>query len=382
MAAAQTLKAVVLLEQDVNNDIVTWAFPSVDPVVENVIKKRSGLSSSGSDLSSLLQTPFRSSRFGNHWIYSYAVTLDSAVARQRKLTGACVAVLSSSYNPPKYRELTSILMRSYTDGEKEFSSLSILDIWLSVMTTNAYNGVAGKYEDNLFDQRRALIAPLKSFVKHLGEYSIYAFLAMLLKKRLFLYHPSLDSLFDFVRSCPLLGAWHRQEFGVLRPFVQMDDEKQVEDVANTHGAIVVGVIDSSAEERRDLYDLFIDCQAKKVRVRFGATGAMAPLPSEAPAPSAVDPAVIPKEFILLKMHKNTLTTIMSVANDSAQSDQALIKVVAQNVKELLDKIQTLARDDSSGSGKITKDGLANSGLQPGMQAFIFAVANAEGMAKK
>lgn len=69
-----------------------------------------------------------------------------------------------------------------------------------------------------------------------------------------------------------------------------------------------------------------------------------------------------------------------VTTAEGESDQALIKVIAQTTKTLLDNIATLRSQDQTGF--ITMEGLASQKLPQHMDKFIFSVALAEGLTQK
>jgi hypothetical protein len=382
----------------VNGDLFTWSFPALEKPLEGVLKTRSGLVDSSaaaaasaaggaaavaaSAAAALADAPFRFSRFNGQWLYQLSVPLDAATVRARKVTHVSVGLVtggSAGYFPSKYNEFCKLLLKAYTLGEPAFSPLPLMQIYLSVLTTNKFESASlGKFEESSFDQRRAMIAPLKFLIQLFGaEGSITIWQAMLLRKRVFLYHPKLSEAMNLVKILPLLGAWHRQDVSLLRPFVTLTSATEMAEL-QASGVYVAGFTDPDCINRRDLYDLHIDAQTKVMS--FGgvaaATGADAVSSSSAPPSSERPPA-----FALTKFHRTTGESF--VKSSASESDQAVIKLVAETTKEFLDKLQVLKAEDSVAPGQaITQEGLANAGLPQQMQTWIYAVAVAEGMAKK
>lgn len=83
---------------------------------------------------------------------------------------------------------------------------------------------------------------------------------MLLRKRIFVYSPKVSDLMSLIRVFPLLGAWHRQDFSILRPLVRLS-EYELQDLSSA-GVYVAGFTDSAAVNKQDMYDVYIDVPAR------------------------------------------------------------------------------------------------------------------------
>jgi len=394
VAASQTLKAVLLIEKDANGDLITWSFPALEKPLETVLKDRSGLVDSAAApaaaaaggaaavasaaAAALSSAPYRFSRFGGQWLYQLSVPLDAASVRARKVTHVSVGVVTAGtagYFPsPKYRDLCHLLLKAFTSGEPANSPLPLMQIYLSVLTTNKFTSpTLGSFDEAGYDQRRAMIAPLKFLIGQFGAESITIWTAMLLRKRVFVFHPDLAEVQSLVKIFPLLGAWHRQDPSVLRPFVTLSSPLELAELQSA-GVFVAGFTDPDCVNRRELYDLFVDAKAKTLS--FGGASA-----AGAGADSAAAPGERPPAFALTKFHRTTAEQFVAAA--ATEPEQAVIKAVAQATKEFLDKLQVLKAEDQKAPGQqITQEGLAAAGLPVPMQQWIFNVAVAEGMAKK
>jgi len=163
-------------------------------------------------------------------------------------------------------------------------------------------------------------------INHFGLEVILIWVASLLRKRIFVVASNLSDLFGIVRACPCIGAWHRQNFDILRPYVTMN-EVELAELSST-GIYVAGFTDSNAVNRRDLYDILVDVNAKSVTVNEAAKA----------------------DFVLGKFHKTTAETITAAAQ--SESDQQIIKVVAAATKTLLDNVSALRVDDGDGRGPL------------------------------
>lgn len=108
---------------------------------------------------------------------------------------------------------------------------------------------------------------------------------------------------------------------MLRPFVNLSNELELTDLTRT-GVYVAGVTDESCQTRKDLYDLYIDVPTKTFT--FGGT-----------ATSVVGTNEKPNDFNLTKFHRTTAETFLAAAEK--ETDQGVIKIVAQQTKEFLYK---------------------------------------------
>lgn len=336
----------------------------------------------------ITETPFRFSRFGANWIYQLSGPLDSPAARAKKLVSVSIGLVTggaAAYYPSKYDALLKLCMATYlSTPDPAFSPLSILPIYLSLLTTNKYAGKCGSFDDSSFDPRRALLAPLKFLVSQFKAdplMSVTIWQAMLLRKRVFVYHPSMSEVMNLVKIFPLLGAWHRQDVSMLRPLVNLDSNLEMSEL-QAAGVYVAGFTDPAAASRKDLYDLYVDAH-KKTYSFGGNPGAGVAAAAQAASPSSGSGASgtggdRPSVFGLTKFHRTTADSFAKAAE--TENDQGVIKVVAQATKDLIDKIATLRAEEPS--GVITEEGLAASGLPAQMAIWIHAVAVAEGMTKK
>jgi len=149
---------------DINGDVVTWAFPALDPVMERVIINHSGIND-GSDTTS---HPYRFSRFGGVWHY-VTVTSGGGGDSKSKVVAAAIVTLANVYNPDKFQQINAILAKLYAANP---SPLPLLSAYLAIFTkgtvgpSSGVPGVAATFNDTEWDNRRAAIAPVKSPQSH------------------------------------------------------------------------------------------------------------------------------------------------------------------------------------------------------------------------
>jgi hypothetical protein len=97
---------------------------------------------------------------------------------------------------------------------------------------------------------------------------------MLLKKRIAVYSDDLPQLLGFLRCLPLL-VWHRRNFDVLCPLVQLAPD-QLADL-ETRGAYCAGFVDNGIKTGRagELYDVLVDLPGQTLEVAEGAKADLA-----------------------------------------------------------------------------------------------------------
>jgi len=334
----KNLQAVAVIEKDINNDLFAWTFPSIDSDMLEVIKSRVGLSEKEVDT-----VTCRYSKYRQLWHYSSNMFIKDA-----KVTAVSISIVSEIFNPSKFEILIGIFQKLYLE---KYSPLSILESYLSVFTT----GKTLSFNDADFDNKRAFISPVKEIFSLFGTDAIFIWQAMLQKKRIFVYSNKLSDLLALVRSFPLLGSWHRQNFDLLRPFMGLT-KNEIDDLLSA-GVYVAGVTDSKAVHHKDLYDLFLDVPNHACIVGENAKN----------------------DFIMTKFHKDLAEKFVTCAEE--KKDHEVIKEIATQTKELIASLQGLQTKHEDGT-YITLEGLQEKKLAPNMDRFLFGVALAEGMCKK
>eukprot|EP01133_Synstelium_polycarpum_P017761 gene17761-21184_t len=366
-------KTITCTTPDPMNNVVQFikraADSSRDPCLDNplcpyqndtlrqVTLNRTGL------LTDRINAQFSFSKFRNTWIYIYTVSIaaqkekDPAIVipdSLKKVLVYSVCLMRNTFNPEKYGTLSQIMSNIYL---KIGDPSKILECQLRALNRGMFDvGPLGKFVDADYDVRRSYLATsIKDVITLFGEEIILVWTAMMLKKRVVVYADKLSSLQRVIRAFPLF-VFHRQNWAILRPFVTVD-EVELKDLAST-GVYCAGFTDPTIKSRDELYDVLVDLNSKEVTV----------------ASHAKD------QFILGSIHKDILKLLMaSVEEDAEVTDQAVIKGLALKVKDLLAKLETLRVETEDGKSIVTLESLQERKLPPGMDKFLFNVANVEGL---
>lgn len=355
------LAGVCVVEKDTNGDVlVAWSFPRVGDAERAVALSRCGLvvdqkqdgggggaaGAAGEAGSAVASAPYVFTRFGGKWMY--LLTFPCKLGDASKVTAASVVVWSRVYNPAKYKALLAVLVRAYASAG---SPLPLLKAYLSAVTSGAVKGEHGTFDNSAFDDRRAFISPVKPLFEAFGMEAILIWVAMLLKKRVFVFADRVAELLPAVRAFPLVGAWHRCDWSIVRPYMR-PTETELDDLK---GVYVAGFTDRKAQGLESRYDLFVDLSTRTFSI-----------PEHARAGFAVS----------TKFHKDLARTFARGADE--MNDQQLIKLIATKTKELVDNIRTLRTEHEDGT-YVTADELEARKLPAGMSRFLYSVAQAEKM---
>jgi hypothetical protein len=198
---------------------------------------------------------------------------------------------------------------------------------------------------------------VKSIVAAFGIEFIVIFTALLLKKRIVVYHSDVTELAAVCRSLPVF-VWHRLNWNSVFPLVHLSTA-MVEDLSQVTGGYVAGFMDIAVETRSDLYDVFVNVQTQEISI----------------APHARE------TFAMGKLHKDLATFIVQCTQDDTKSDAQCIKEISLRTKELLKNLKSLAVDSGDGSGKTvtTVDALRAKRLPSATENFLLGLASAEGL---
>jgi len=266
--------------------------------------------------------------------------------------GSSVVIVAQDFAPTKYQQLLTILSKLYAE---KISPLPAMAGYLSIYTKRMLKSKHGNFQLDNFDVRRDLLSNVKKIFEMFQTETILFWMAMLLKKRVFVYSDKLSELLAVIRSFPLLGCLHRSNWNLLRPYMTLAS-KELEELESL-GVYVCGFTDPSCVAQTKLYDIYINLTECNYQINDDAKN----------------------DFVLGQFHKRTVQGFLETAQ--TDNNQTLIKAIKSKTKVLLDQINKYKTDHDDGS-YITLEELSTKKLPPGMAKFLFNVAQAEGMCKK
>ncbi|XP_023225041.1 protein FAM45A-like [Centruroides sculpturatus] len=298
MAAFSDLISSGLIEKDTNKDVLwTWSFPSITSSQKSFLLRKCNLDNEVTSVSQ--QITFRYYHFQRVWFYLYLSEVFEAdkLPRVRQFV---LVLKTKDFNPEKYETLCRILSKTYC---KTGDPAAMLRLYLSV----AIKGCCATEENGTFltkdfDQKTFFsTVPIKAVIRMFGLETILIYTALILKKRIVVYHHHLDYLLSFLRALPAL-VWHRQDWDILYPDVDMIEEEMADLTSNPN--YVAGFQIAAVEGRHELYDIFVNLAATEISVATHAK----------------------ETFTMSKMHKDIAVYMVRHAENENSSDQQVIKV--------------------------------------------------------
>lgn len=351
MAAISDLMSSGLIERDTNGDVLwTWAYPSISNDCRSLVLRKWSLQS---DTSSGRQVTFVYGHYENSWYYLHTTEVCDA-DNLPKVKQFVLVLWTRDFNPEKYEILCRILSKTYC---KTGSPAAIVKLYLSVVTRGSCSMEEnGTFLVKDFEQKRAFAdAGIKAVINMFKLETILIYTAMILKKRVVVYHHKLDCLLNFMRVLPAF-VWHRQNWDILYPYVDLNSQ-EINDL-KTSNSYAAGFLDASVESRSDLYDVFVNLAAMELTI--------APHAKEA--------------FAMSKTHKDIAIFMVHCAEDEELNNHQVIQEISNKTMELLSHLRSLAAGDGN-EAFLTLETLKEHRLAPALENFLFNLAIAENLIK-
>eukprot|EP00057_Strongylocentrotus_purpuratus_P032004 XP_786352.2 PREDICTED: protein FAM45A [Strongylocentrotus purpuratus] len=193
MSALISLSAAGLIEKDTNGDVLwTWSYPSISSDMKKMLMRKCCLSQEGA-----IVVPFVYGQFHREWFYIMTVPVEYGSAL-KKVKHFSFILLAKDFNPEKYHTLSEILCRVYlTTG----NAATILKGYLSVITKGTCPSESnGTFVAQDFDAKKAYTAGcVKDVINSFGIETILIYTALLLKKKIVVYHSRVEEVIKFIR---------------------------------------------------------------------------------------------------------------------------------------------------------------------------------------
>ncbi|KAL7990573.1 hypothetical protein Chor_014003 [Crotalus horridus] len=216
----------------------------------------------------------------------------------------------------------------------------------------------GSFLSKDFDIRKAYLAgSVKDIVFQFGMETVILYTALMLKKRIVVYHPRIETILEFTRALPAL-VWHRQDWSILHSYVHLNDD-ELEALKMCPGYIA-GCIDSEVNNRIDLYDVYVNLAESEITISHQAKEAMT----------------------MGKLHKELGQLIVQSAEDPEKSNSQVIKDVSLKTKEILTNLASFTEVTHDGEKpSLNLEALKQKRFPPATENFLYHLAAAEQMLK-
>lgn len=347
----QLMLGVGLIEKDSNGEALwVWCYPSTTASLRNLLLRKCCLT----DENKLLH-PFVFGQYRRTWFYVTTVEVpDSSVLK--KVTHFSIVLTAKDFNPEKYAAFTRILCRIYL---KYGSPVKMMESYIAVLTKGICQSEEnGSFLSRDFDGRKAYLAgSIKDIVSQFGMETVILHTALMLKKRIVVYHPKIEAVQEFTRTLPAL-VWHRQDWTILHSYMHLHAE-ELEGLQMCTGYIA-GFVELEVSNRPDLYDVFVNLADSEITI--------APLAKEA--------------MTMGKLHKEIGQLIVQSAEDPEKSDSQVIQDIALKTKEIFTHLAPFSEvSDDGGKVILNVEALKQQRFPPATENFLYHLAAAEQMLK-
>eukprot|EP00938_MAST-03A_sp_MAST-3A-sp1_P007287 g7287.t1 len=337
------IASIAIVEEDTNDDVsLVWVFPGINSETRKILLQLSKDSDT-----------FSYTCFNSEWIYMYNESVGSTSSVLPKVRKFTVAICSKIFNPEKYRHVLEMISGTYrTTGEPT----KVLQAVLKLNTTGKFKSTLSDVKDfsiSSYDDKHARLSgsSLKKVISCFGERAILIWLAVILKKRIFVLADRWADVLFVVRTLPQF-AWLRQDWSVIRPQVRLRSQEQLNELKQS-GVYIAGTVDTDISGTNDLFDILVDMKSQKIVVAEGAKSSMSP-------PSNLS---------------DFATDMARKSKDSDCSETDLIKSIVMKTKELLSGLKKI-----SGGNKVTTEAIQSKGIKGRFAVFLLNFALAEGLA--
>ncbi|XP_057306668.1 DENN domain-containing protein 10-like [Hydractinia symbiolongicarpus] len=347
MAAVPELSSVLVFENDIDNELMcVWVYPKIENEFKKLLTEKCELLASEHQ-----DTTFCYGQNNNSWYYIKRSNIKDAGVND-KVKDVYMIITAQNFNPELYQAMGDVFMTSYF-----INTSNVLTQYLS-MYTNGYSmkDDATKLSHTDFNKKKAYLQVcMKELIMLFGVESILMYTGLLLKKRIVVYSPKLDTLLHICRTLPAF-VLHRLNWNIVYPFVHFTAAEVSE--LKTLRSYVVGVTDSSVENQPEYYDLFLNVPDGEI---------------------VINPRS--KEYFQMgKMHKDIAKYLVQASEDEDTNDEDIIKELKKRTTDIISNLKSLDKADPD-DPKITIELLQERNLTTTMQSFLYNLASAEGIVK-
>ncbi|XP_015518994.2 putative DENN domain-containing protein 10 B [Neodiprion lecontei] len=351
MAPAMELLSCGIIEKDCNGDVLwTWNYPDVTESQKVLVLRKSSLQSEHNDI-----LPFVYARHShNSWFYIQCTEVSDSDNLPRVKQFALV-LFATDFNPPKYEALCRVLSKMYC---RTGSPTELLQLYLSVFTKGSCatqdNGtfVCNEYSDRKVASNST---NLRGLIKTFELKTILIYTAILLKKRIIVYHHSLEQLLRWIRTFPAFMK-HRNVTEYLFPWVDLVKDEILE--LKGHSSYIAGCRDSLVASRAELYDLLVNLPAREITIASHAK----------------------ESLTMTKTHKEIALFMVQLGDNPSYSEVQITSEISDKTQDLLNQLKSLASlTTPEGRKMVSIETFKEKNLAPAVENFLINLAIAENL---
>ncbi|XP_014281545.1 DENN domain-containing protein 10 [Halyomorpha halys] len=332
------LACSILERSKFGEPIWTWAYPSLTESQKSYIVKKTPIED---------QKTFFYGKVKNIWFY-VSDLMDGEPEKFPDVQNFSIILWARDFNPDKYQKLGHVLGQVYG---KTADPTQVLQHFISVMTIGICSidgndspmefGMVGKYKKT----------DLKELIKHFGLEAIVIYSAMLLKKRVIVYHHGLIQLLESLKSFPSFIP-HRKFDETLFPWFEVTDEGIA--ALRNRKFFVAGCYDNSILSHPELTDIFVNIPAKEISI----------------TPQS-------KEGLAMTKIQKDVALFLVQLSESDLSEEDLIKKIGEKTHEIIDNMKSMTSTRDDGREVLYISRLKENDVNPAMMTFLIQLATAE-----
>ncbi|XP_011259085.1 protein FAM45A isoform X2 [Camponotus floridanus] len=296
---------------------------------------------------------FVCARHGHDWFYIHcSEVFDSD--KLPKVKQFALVLFAKDFNPQKYEVLSRVLSKMYCKTGKP---TEILQLYLSVFTKGSCSTQEnGTFVSDDFNTHRfAASTNVKELIKTFELETILIYTALLLKKKIIIYHHSLEQLLKWIRTFPALMK-HRKVTDNLFPWIDLVNDELIE--LKRYSYYVAGCSNSSISSRTDLYDLLVNIPAREITVASHAK----------------------ESLTMTKTHKEIALFMVQLCENQNYTEAQIISEISDKTKDLLNQLISLATVQApDGRKMISIEIFKEKNFAPAVESFLINLAIAENL---
>ncbi|XP_033340777.2 DENN domain-containing protein 10 [Megalopta genalis] len=349
MAPLTDLLSCSIIEKDSNGDVLwTWSYPFISELQKAVVYRKCNLESECNS-----SQVFVFSRHKHDWFYIHSTEVFDS-DKLPKVKQFALVLFAKDFNPRKYEVLSRVLSKMYCKTGKP---TEILQLYLSVFTKGSCSTQEnGTFVSDDFNSYRFTVnTNIRELIKAFELETILIYTALLLKKRIIVYHHSLEQLLKWTGLFPALMK-HRKVSDNLFPWVDLVDDELAE--LKKHSHYVAGCRNSSISSRTDLFDLLVNIPAREITVASHAK----------------------ESLTMTKTHKEIALFMVQLCENQTYTEAQIISEINDKTQDLLNQLTSLAIvQGPDGRKMVSAQMLKEKNLPPAVENFLINLAVVENL---
>lgn len=317
-----------------NNVLFTWSYHSITEECKKLILSSIPLLDGVNNKEIYLKS--------KNWVYLWQAPVD-----KDEYKSAIIGLVTKDFNPCKYSGFCRMLCSNYIENQNAVELVKIfLDcIIVNSSLTNRKNGMVSKYDFKNYN----LTTNLKELIKQFGLEIILIYTALLLKKRVIVYH----SNFIYLQKCLLSFTYlvhNRNINSYLLPLINSAADLQ------NKSFFMAGIKRDISNLKPNQYDLFVNLKTNTINISTGSKDILS----------------------MTKTHKDIAMLLQQLSEEPGLTEEQLVEQLNSKTNDLLTFLNSLSTTTAdTGKQMVTIESLRSKNFNKNLENFLFNIAVAE-----